>query len=91
MFSVFMNKGENRSNKSTAQSEAVERRASHISADTPKKRTPVCAGFVCASGDSDGQLGGVMCRFRYKGSEKMRTERYVGLAADAVLFARNLQ
>lgn len=88
MFSIFINK---RENKPTTQSETVQRRASHIGADTPKTWTPVCAGFVCASGDAAEQLGGVMFRFRYKGSEKMGTKRYVGPAADAVIFTRNLQ
>lgn len=87
MFSIFINKREHK----PTQSETYQRRASYISADTPKKWTSVCAAFVCESGDTAEQLGGVMFRFRYKGSEKMETKRYVGLAADTVIFTRNLQ
>lgn len=65
------------------------------SARTPQrsreKSTPVCAGCDPASGDTAGQLGGVMFRFRYKGSEKMRARRFVGPVADAVIFIRSLQ
>lgn len=51
----------------------------------------MCAGCDSASGDTAGQLGGVMFRFRYKGGEKMGTSRFVGPVADAVIFARSLQ
>lgn len=36
-------------------------------------------------------LGGVMFRFRYKASGEMGTGRFVGPAADAVVFPRSLQ
>lgn len=88
MFSIFIQK---RENKPTTESETVQRRASRISPDTPKTWTPVCAAFARASGDTAEQLGGVMCRFRYKGGEKMGTKRSVGLAADVVIFIRTLQ
>lgn len=88
MFSIFINK---REIEPTTQSETFQRRASCISAETPKKWTPVCTGFARASGDTAEQLGGVMFRFRYKGSEKMETKRYVGLVAVTVIFTRNLQ